>query len=341
VRSTRTEDTSLPIFEPRKENYTNNFKRSGESRFLTFEAQYAILIGCQFVHLATKKSRGGFEVHPKTLLGLFGVLGIWLTAGLALPFVNVLSMFTPAQLMVFRGFLTAAMALIGLRGYIGRVDKYTYTIALVMPFATLGLFEGIRHWGAGPTIIVLTATPLVNLLIGIFLGRRISFSSIVGLVLVLGGVLIAQRGGQFQWTGFAWTVFGTIMNAVLYELFARAKASPLQKCFFACMGMGTLGLVLSVGASWSAITEPKLVMYVLGFAFVGGFLYWIANLVAFESLPTTEASVLAQGETPAVILGASLLLGEYLTFIQWIGVAIALYGTWHISSRLAKQSTHE
>jgi drug/metabolite transporter (DMT)-like permease len=276
-------------------------------------------------------------MHRKTLLGLFGVLGIWLTAGCALPFVNILNVFTPPQLMVFRGFLTASMALIGLRGHIGKVDKYTYLIALTLPFATLGLFQGIRHWGAGPTIIIITATPLVNLVIGAFLGRRISPASIVGLVLVLGGVVMARWGGHFQWVGFAWTLFGTIMNGILYEFFARAKATSLQKCFYACMGMGTLGLVMGAGASWSAIAEPKLILLVLGFAFVGGFLYWIANLMAFENLPTTEASVLAQGETPAVILGASILLGEHLTLVQWVGVGIALYGAWYLSRWLAKQ----
>lgn len=277
-------------------------------------------------------------MHRKTLLGLLGVLGIWLTAGLALPFVNVLNMFTPTQLMVFRGFLTAAMALIGLRGVIGRVDKYTYLIALTLPFATLGLFEGIRHWGAGPTIIIITATPLVNLVIGAFLGRRISPASIIGLVMVLGGVVMARWNGNFQWAGFAWSLFGTIMNGILYEFFARAKSNALQKCFYASMGMGTLGLILSAGTSWSAIAEPKLILFVLGFAFVGGFLYWISNLMAFENLPTTEASVLAQGETPAVIIGASIMLGEHLTFVQWIGVGITLCGAWYLSRWLAKQT---
>jgi len=75
----------------------------------------------------------------------------------------------------------------------------------------------------------------------------------------------------------------------------------------------------------------------VGFAFVGGFLYWIANLMAFENLPTTEASVLAQGETPAVILGANFMLGEHLTMLQWVGVAIALYGGWYLSRWLSKQ----
>lgn len=276
-------------------------------------------------------------MHHKTRLGLIGILGIWVTAGLALPFVNVLNMFTPTQLMVFRGFLTALIAFIGLRGVIGRVDKYTYLIAIVLPFATLGLFEGIRHWGAGPTIIIITATPLVNFALSPFFGRRISGASVVGLLLLLGGVGLASRGGNFQWVGFLWTVFGTIMNGVLYELFARAKSKPLQKCFYACMGMGTLGIIMSAKESWVAAGEPKVAFMILGFAFVGGFLYWLSNLIVFENLPANEASVLAQGETPAVILGANLMLGEHLTSIQWFGVIIALYGASYLSYWLSKK----
>lgn len=279
-------------------------------------------------------------MHYKSVtLGLLGIVGIWLSAGLALPFVNVLKVFTPEQLMVFRGVLTAVMAFIGLRGVLGRCDRYTYLIALTLPFATLGLFEGIRHWGAGPTIIIITATPLVNLVISFFLGRRISSASVIGLVLVLGGVVMARWGGYFQWAGFAWTAFGTIMNGVLYEFFARAKSSPLQKCFWACAGMAALGLVMSFGDSWTAVANPKLIVLLIGFAFVGGFVYWIANLVAFENLPTTEASVLAQGETPAVILGANFMLGEHLSAPQWIGVFIALFGAWYLTRWLTKSAS--
>jgi len=276
----------------------------------------------------------------KTLLGLIGVLGIWLTAGLALPFVNVLNMFSPPQLMVLRGFITAVMALIGLRGVIKRADKYTYLVALILPFATLGLFEGIRHWGAGPTIIIITATPIVNLIIGAFLGRRISLASILGLTLVFLGVVIARWGGNFQWAGFGWTLFGTIMNGILYEFFARAKSAPLQRCFWGSIGMGTLGFVLSIHTSWAPLANPNIILLVLGFSFVGGLLYWIANLTAFDNLPTAEASILAQGETPAVIIGASIFLGESLTVWQWIGVAIALCGAWYISHWLTKQAVN-
>jgi drug/metabolite transporter (DMT)-like permease len=269
--------------------------------------------------------------HEKTWLGLLGILGICLTAGLALPFVNVLTMFTPEQLMVVRGFLTAAIALIALRGTLGHVDKYTYLIALTGPFAVLGLFHGIRHLGAGPAIIIVTATPLVNFAIGLFSRRRLSAVTIIAFLLVLGGVVMARWGGTFNWTGFLWIVFGTILNGILYELFNRASAQPLQKCFWAAIGMGTLGLVLSTNASWPSVTDLKLIAYVVGFAFVGGFLYWFANVIAFANLPVNEASVLAQGETLFVLVGAMIFLGEHLTLVQWIGVAIALLGTGYLS----------
>ncbi len=68
----------------------------------------------------------------------------------------------------------------------------------------------------------------------------------------------------------------------------------------------------------------------MGFAVIHGFLYWVSNLYAFEYLPKDVASVLAQGETPAVIVLATILLGETLTGIQWIGVIVALTGAWYV-----------
>ena len=279
--------------------------------------------------------------EKNTTLGLLGVLGIWLTAGSALPFVNVLKEFSTPQLMVCRGLVIGLMAAIGLRGVIRRVDKYTFLIALVLPFATLCLFEGIRNWGVGPTIIVIIATPLVNLAIGLFSGRQVSRASIIGLVLMLGGVVLARWGGYFEWPGFLWSLAGTILNGILYELFSRAKASSLEKCFWASVGMMTFGfiftLILNVGVSWSPIFEPRILALVLGFAFVGGFLYWVTNMLAFENLPTIEVSILAQGETPAVIIGAYFLLGERLTLIQWTGVAISLWGAYFIVRWLSEK----
>lgn len=191
--------------------------------------------------------------------------------------------------------------------------------------------------GVGPTIVIVTATPLVNLVIGACSNRRVARASVIGLVLTLGGVVVARWGGVFQWSGFLWSLFGTIMNGVLYELFSRSQSKPLQKCFWACVGTGVLGMLLSVGALWAPLMQPKLALMVIAFAFVGGFLYWLSNLIAFENLPTNEASIFAQGETPAVIIGASIMLGEHLTPVQWGGVIASLYGAWYLTRNLGKK----
>lgn len=266
--------------------------------------------------------------------GLLGILGIWLTAGFALPFVNVLTMLSSGQLMLFRGYLTALIALLLLRGNIRHVDRYTYLLAAIVPFATLGLFEGIRHWGAGPTIVIITATPIVNLAIGVCLGRYVSRSSIIALALVLTGVILARWDGHFHLKGFCWSILGMVSNGIFYEFFARSKANALQKTFYSFAGMGTAGLVLSSHPSWTALTDPQVILLLLAFAFIGGFLYMMANTLAFENLPTTQASILSQGETPAVILGAFVLLGERLSLLEWIGVGISLYGAWYLSQSL-------
>ena len=285
------------------------------------------------------------DSQRSTKKGLIGVLGIWLTAGFALPLVNVLEQFQPTQLMVYRGYITALLALIWMlfqKEDVFRVDKYTYLIALTVPFATLGLFEGIRSWGAGPTIIIITATPVVNILIGIITGRKVGKASIVGLLMVCGGVALARWGGVFNWAGFSWSVFATIVNGIIYELFHYAKSKAIQKCFWGSIGMGTLGLVTSLHHDWTQITnEPYLSIVVFGFAFIGGFLYWLANLEAFENLEVTDASILAQVETVSVIIGAWIMLGESLAWYQSVGVAVTILGAVHLVLSLQNKTLRQ
>ncbi len=46
------------------------------------------------------------HLKHKTLVGLVALVGVWLTAGNALPLVNILKMFTPEQLLAARGLLS-------------------------------------------------------------------------------------------------------------------------------------------------------------------------------------------------------------------------------------------
>lgn len=89
------------------------------------------------------------------------------------------------------------------------------------------------------------------------------------------------------------------------------------------------------------IPDGKTAGLLIGFALVGGFLYFLSYIEAFAHLPIDAASVLAQGETPAVILMSGVIVGDKLNLLQWLGVAIALYGAWYLSRWLSKQASKE
>ena len=82
------------------------------------------------------------------LSGLVGIFGVWLTAGLALPMVNVLKAFKPFQLMLVRGLVTAVVAALLLEGRVKFSNSVTIYGALCFAFACLGLFKSIRLLGA-------------------------------------------------------------------------------------------------------------------------------------------------------------------------------------------------
>ena len=268
--------------------------------------------------------------------GLIAAFFISVTAGVSLPMVNVLKMFTPAELLVVRGILTALIALIVTRGNVRITDRSTVGVALTMPLAALGLYEGSRAWGTIPTIILITATPVVNFLISVCAGKKVYLSTVAGLAAVIGGVIVAGWHTRFSAAGLGWSLFGAFFNGIMYEFLPRAKAEPYQRCFWACLGIGVVGMLFSLHASWTGLSQPLPLALLVLFAFVGGFLYWMSNVIAFDELPKDEASVLAQGETIAVIIGAILMAHEHLTALQLIGIIVAIGGVIHVGRSVPK-----
>ncbi len=281
-------------------------------------------------------------MERKTVVGLVAILGIWLTAGIGLPWTTVLKEqngFTAEQLLLVRGYVTAILVLVMIRRDVLKADKWTLGIGVLTPFASLGLFKGAIEGGVAPTIIVVTATPLLNFAISLLLGKKVHKATVFGLALLLGGIIAARWGAHFNPVGFAWAAFGTVCNALIYECFPR-RAHPelLPVCFWGSLGMGTIGLVLGTQHPWTMVTQsPSLVGWLVLFGFWYGFLYWVSNVVAFDNLNKDDASVLAQGETLTTVVVAGLWLGERLTVGQWCGVVVACFGPALLSRWLVKK----
>ncbi len=179
-------------------------------------------------------------------------------------------------------------------------------------------------------------------------GQTVDLRVTGGLTVLLMGVLIALNPWQtsFDLRGFLWSTAATLLVGVGFEILGASKRiDPYYKSFWIAMLMVIIGATTTIIAGripfsaevWDIYTGVALVLY----GCTSGFLYILAYVITFENLKTEVASTLAMGETPAVIVGAWLILGERMSLIQWAGVIIALAATAALSAAEAKLAMQE
>ena len=283
-------------------------------------------------------------MNKETLGGIFAALGISLFAAIALPLVNVFDKLMVGELMIIRGTVTC-LGLIVLFPQTRRLPiQKIFWFCLLFGMANLSLFKGIRAWGANPTIVLVTTTPIVNVAAKWWRGERVDVRVLVRLVFLLVGVSIALNPWEatFSLEGLFWSLIAPIFVGVGYEYIGGAKdEDEYYKTMWVGAFMVGVGLVFTLAEfqipfasqEWSRDYALKL----LGYGFPGGFLYLICIVISFQKLKTEVASLLSMGETPAVIIGAYFTLGETLSWIQWGGVAIAMAALLGLSAAELKQ----
>lgn len=279
----------------------------------------------------------------ETTIGVVAALGISVTAAIALPLVNVFKTMEPVELMMVRGGVTAVLIALVLGRHIRLPSDRIIAFSTLFSVATLTLYTAIRAWGASPTLVVLTTTPVVNIIAKLLRGQSVDrrvFLCLAGLLL---GVAIALNPWQatFDGWGFCLSVAAALFAGVGFEVLAGQKGiDPYNKSFWLAVVTVIVGLTaMLTNGQQPFVHETWSISHVLalaGFGVTGGFAYYLANIVAFEKLKTEVASTLAMAETPAVIVGAWLMLGETLTIVQWLGVVIALTSTMMLIATEAK-----
>lgn len=260
---------------------------------------------------------------------------IAVTAAIALPQVAVFDLSAP-ELMVVRGGVTAILVAIIFRKRIVSPSWRILSFSVLFAVATLALYVGLKTegWGPNPTMIILTLTPMVNILSCWVRGEEVSFRVYASLTALVLGVAIAVNPTDttFVLTGFVASVIATLFAGFGMEVLAGKKGvDPYNKTFWLAVvtvGMGILsspaiGHMPFATVSWSLQTAAILI----GFGLVGGFLYYLANIVAFEDLRTEVASTIAMFETPLVIFVTWLRRGDTLTPLQLFGLTIACAAT--------------
>lgn len=275
----------------------------------------------------------------KQTKGLIGVLGIWLGNGIALPLIALHRVdFSTEQMMMTRGIVTALVAIIALKGAIRWPNRHITSFSVVFSFACLSLYKGVREWGPGPTIIILTLTPLVNFVFSWWHGRALTRAMWISCAAMVGGVAFALEPWLWtattSWKGVVWSVIATLLSGIGFEELKKSESiSRWQRTFWIAMAMAIVGTVsgLLQNSVLTVAVSPQLLLSLTTFALLAGPIYIFSNTVAFDNLRVETASILAQGETLAVILLSGLILHQEITVAAIIGSCIALVGVAYLS----------
>jgi len=265
-------------------------------------------------------------------LGVLGAVGVSLTAGFALPLVKVLEDdFATGELMIGRGVMAMLVVVMFLYKRVGWPGWLVITYSTLFAFANLCLYRGVVTWGANPTIVILTTTPVINFVAKLLRREMVSGVAALSLFFMLVGVVVALEPWEVAMDaeGLAWSVAATVFAGLGFEIIGMVKdVDSYNETFWLALIIALVGTgYMSIGGEpWQGLLslDGRSVLILSMFGLLHGFLYLYAIIVTFDYLKTEVSSVLLMGETPVVIIVAWWLLGESMTVLQVSGAFVAL-----------------
>ncbi len=257
--------------------------------------------------------------------------GIAVTAALSLPLVNIFTELSIAELMLTRGLITALSMGIMFRKRIGAPSKYLIAFSVIFAAATLALYSGIRIWGASPTLVVITLTPVVNIGYKMIRGIRVTDRVLTSFVILLIGVTVALEPWRtaFNVAGLGVSLLGAVLAGISFEVLKKGgEIDKFHRTFWLGSVTAVAGFMMTVSVGtipFAALerTAGHVALLVL-FGLVGGTLYYLSNIVVVDKNRTEAAATIAMMETPAVVVASGGMLGEVTSGLQWSGIVLAL-----------------
>lgn len=176
--------------------------------------------------------------------------------------------------------------------------------------------------------LLINTSPAMIAVLSFALGERLPLASwlavalaTVGIGLILEGELVVD-----SWSVLAWPLINAAIIAV-YMVIAQRKTKHLPGL---TAGIGVINgacltlLVIGIFHGINIPRGPEAWLPVLGIAFFGTVIGIAALLVGMRYLGAARASLISSAGPPATLVFASLILGERLGVLQYVGGALVL-----------------
>lgn len=204
-----------------------------------------------------------------------------------------------------------------------------------MAFTTLLYYHSLNYLDASIAIIILFQFTWMGVLGEWFIDKvRPSIGKIISVFLLLGGSLLAVNITQTPFhtipiQGILWGLLAAVSFTVFIFGSGRVGVhiNPFKKSIFMATGAFIVSLFI----------YPPL--FLINGSMTGNFLIWglifglfgvaLPPLLFSLSLPHIESSlgtILSASELPTSVLLSMVVLSEYVSWIQWVGTIIILFG---------------
>ena len=213
-----------------------------------------------------------------------------------------------------------------------------------IPFSLI--IYGQRDIGAGLASILNAMTPLFTVLVahGLTEDEKLNRSKIAGVLLGLAGVIVLL--GPAVKEGHPFAILSCVAAALSYGFgsvwgrrFKRLNLAPLQTAFGQVCSATLMMIPLSVviDRPWEQPLPPQEALQAV--AALGVFCTGFAYILFFRILANagaTAVSLVTFLIPPSAIILGSVVLGESLTMMQWIGMALIGFGLAAVDGRFMR-----
>jgi drug/metabolite transporter (DMT)-like permease len=295
--------------------------------------------------------------HKRAYVALAVLTVIWGMNWLAMKF--ALQHADPVSFNIHRALLAVAVLFAALLGRRAPLAPQSWIAVIVTGFFQTTLNFGsttmaVAYGAPGRVSVLVFTMPFWTLLLAWpVLGERVRGGQWLAVLLALVGLTLVVEPWSWHeeikprlWavlSGFAWAA-GTIAT----KYFQREKQLDMLNFIAWQMAVGIVPFLIiplfrdAPPTRWDT-AYVALVIYSGALATAGGFLIWIAVL---RVLPAGTAALNMLAIPAIALLSSMIVLGERLSFIDWIGIAciaaallmISLL-SWHASRRGASDAT--
>lgn len=263
---------------------------------------------------------------------IFGVLSM-----ASMPFLELVPV-TGADITLARGIpgviVLGAVWLLS-KGVISLPNRSTAFLSLFFALATVGLFEGIKTWGANYTIIMLDMAVLVPLILKKFRGEKIPRAILIAFfVAIIGGVLSLRvwRIEDLVLSGFAWGMMALVFNGLYMEAGGKEQSTRQNihtEVFWQSVGLSITGLLIG-GGIVTALTFGQAAILIL-ISVAAGLINFYLFLTSLKKLGNVLVGMLVLSITPLTIITSYIFLGKTMSLDQLVGVILSLTAVGYIA----------